>query len=41
MDELRALFADFAGKAKTVVLKLDNAETRRAFAAGPRCRAPG
>lgn len=33
MAELRALFADFAGKAKTVVLNLDNAETA-ALAAG-------
>lgn len=28
MDELRALFADFAGKARTAVLNRDNAETR-------------
>ncbi len=28
MDELRALFGDFVGKAKTAVLNLDNAETR-------------
>jgi UDP-N-acetylmuramate--alanine ligase len=27
MDELRVLFADFAGKAQTAVLNLDNAET--------------
>ncbi|MGZ8364172.1 MAG: UDP-N-acetylmuramate--L-alanine ligase [Caulobacteraceae bacterium] len=33
MDELRALFADFAGKAKTAVLNLDNGETA-ALAAG-------
>ena len=33
MDELRRLFADFAGKAETVVLNLDNAETA-ALAAG-------
>jgi UDP-N-acetylmuramate--alanine ligase len=29
MDELRRLFGEFAGKARTVVLNLDNAETRR------------
>jgi len=28
MDELRALFAEFAGKARNVVLNLDNCETR-------------
>jgi UDP-N-acetylmuramate--alanine ligase len=28
MDELRSLFADFAGKARTAVLNLDNPETR-------------
>ena len=28
LDELRALFRDFAGKAETAVLNLDNAETR-------------
>jgi UDP-N-acetylmuramate--alanine ligase len=28
MDELRALFADFVGKARTAVLNLDNIETR-------------
>lgn len=33
MDELRGLFGDFAGKADTVVLNLDNAETA-ALAAG-------
>ncbi len=36
MDELRALFADFAGKAQTAVLNLDNAETRALAEALPR-----
>lgn len=38
MDELRALFADFAGKAQTAVLNLDNAETRALAEALPRER---
>jgi UDP-N-acetylmuramate--alanine ligase len=37
MDELRALFGDFAAKARTAVLNLDNAETR----ALARAAAPG
>jgi UDP-N-acetylmuramate--alanine ligase len=35
MDELRALFADFAERAETAVLNLDNAETRALAAARP------
>ncbi len=35
MDELRVLFADFAGKARTAVLNLDNPETAALAAALP------
>lgn len=38
MDELRRLFAAFAGKARTAVLNLDNAETRALAEALPRGR---
>jgi UDP-N-acetylmuramate--alanine ligase len=38
MEELRALFADFAAKARTAVLNLDNAGTRALAAALPRGR---
>jgi len=38
MDELRALFRDFAAKARTAVLNLDNAETAALAAALPRER---
>ncbi len=38
MDELRALFAAFAGKARIAVLNLDNAETRALAEALPRER---
>jgi UDP-N-acetylmuramate--alanine ligase len=38
MDELRALFGDFAAKAKTAVLNLDNAETARLAESLPRGR---
>jgi UDP-N-acetylmuramate--alanine ligase len=36
MDELRVLFGDFAAKARTAVLNLDNEETARLAAALPR-----
>jgi UDP-N-acetylmuramate--alanine ligase len=38
MDELRILFGDFAAKARTAVLNLDNEETARLAAALPRER---
>jgi UDP-N-acetylmuramate--alanine ligase len=38
MDELRALFGAFAGKARTAVLNLDNAGTRALAEALPRAR---
>ena len=44
MEELRGLFGDFAGKAKTVVLNLDNAEAaalRSVVPAGVRVRSYG